>query len=701
MSIRLSTEAPRPRCARAHLFGSLLALIAAAAGTGLALAQPAGAPTAAAAAAPIPAETFFQYPTLQGATLSPTGRRLAFTTSRGATRQGLYVLELEGQLRLNRIAQFADVDVVSVRWSSDDRLLFSLTDLQAGLTDRQQGARAPGLVAIKADGSEMTQLINHRETAVMVQGMARTQMLNALHSLLMVPRQQPGVTPDEVVIGRFAQRAGERFNVQPMWLNVATGRVRNMDTGDAPVESVRWWFNSKGEPQASTLEDRGRTEYWARSPVNGKWQPIAQGDSLTMPFSVHSVDDAGNLYVTRPDGPAGYDVLSRFDWAKMAPEAEPVVRTPGFDFSGGLVVSAADGKPVGVRFTMDATDTLWFSPAMKEAQAEIDRRLPGRVNLIDCRRCGTPEMVATVRSYSDRDPGEVWLYQAASKRMQPLMRVMEGLDARRMAKVEFHRFKARDGREIPVWVTLPAGAAPGARLPAVVMVHGGPWVRGGEWSWDAMDQFLASRGYVVIAPEFRGSTGYGDAHFRAGFKQWGQAMQDDVNDALAWAREKGVASSRACIMGASYGGYSTLIGLARDPDLWRCGVAWVAVADLGMLVRGSWTIPDDVGYSRRFGIPRMVADPKTDEAMIRANSPVEQADKIKAPLLLAMGEDDIRVPLPHGTRMRDAMTKAGKPVEWVLYPNEGHGWRKPENRLDWARRVERFLAQHLGGPATP
>jgi dipeptidyl aminopeptidase/acylaminoacyl peptidase len=282
-----------------------------------------------------------------------------------------------------------------------------------------------------------------------------------------------------------------------------------------------------------------------------------------------------------------------------------------------------------------------------------------------------------------------------------LMRVFDGVDPRRMAKVQFHRFKARDGREIPVWLTIPANASKDVPLPAVVMVHGGPWVRGGEWRWDPMNQFLASRGYLVIEPEFRGSTGFGDDHFRASWKQWGQAMQDDVNDALKWAREKGAASPHACIAGASYGGYSTLIGLTRDSDLWRCGVAWVAVADLMMLVRGSWTISDDVGYSRRYGIPRLVADPKTDENMIRANSPVEQADKIKAPLLLAMGEDDIRVPLAHGTRMRDAMTRAGKPLEWVLYANEGHGWRKPENRIDWARRVDRFLSQHLGNAAAP
>jgi dipeptidyl aminopeptidase/acylaminoacyl peptidase len=227
------------------------------------------------------------------------------------------------------------------------------------------------------------------------------------------------------------------------------------------------------------------------------------------------------------------------------------------------------------------------------------------------------------------------------------------------------------------------------------MVHGGPWVRGGSWRWDAWAQFLASRGYVVIEPEFRGSTGYGEDHFRAGFKQWGQAMQDDVTDSLRWAQQQGLASDKACIVGASYGGYGTLMGLAKDPDLYRCGVAWIAVADLELLVQGSWWVPDDSSLARKLTLPEMVGDAKADAAMLAANSPVRLAARIKAPVLLAYGEADARVPLTHGKRMRDALTAAGNPPAWISYPEEGHGFAKPENRLDFARRVDAFLAKHL------
>jgi dipeptidyl aminopeptidase/acylaminoacyl peptidase len=206
---------------------------------------------------------------------------------------------------------------------------------------------------------------------------------------------------------------------------------------------------------------------------------------------------------------------------------------------------------------------------------------------------------------------------------------------------------------------------------------------------------LASRGYVVIEPEFRGSTGYGDKLHRAGWKQWGQAMQDDVADALAWAVDKGlVDAKRVCIAGASYGGYATLMGLARHPDLYRCGAAWVAVTDPRLLFK--WRADSDGDTNlREFVIPTMIGDPDKDAAMLDSVSPVLLAGRIKAPLLMAFGGGDRRVPLVHGKRMRQALIDAGRPPNWVVYDEEGHGWQKLENKLDFARRLEEFLETHL------
>jgi acetyl esterase/lipase len=216
-----------------------------------------------------------------------------------------------------------------------------------------------------------------------------------------------------------------------------------------------------------------------------------------------------------------------------------------------------------------------------------------------------------------------------------------------------------DGLPLPVWITRPAGAAKGP-LPTVVLVHGGPWVRGRQWAWSDDAQFLASRGYLVIEPEFRGSTGYGSRLHRAGFRQWGRAMQDDLVDVQAWAVQKGLTDpARVCIAGASYGGYAALMGLARDASLYRCGVAWVAVTDPRLLFQ--WSFVSDVGTETRLHtLPELLGDPVADKAMLESVTPVLLADRIRAPLFMAFGADDRRVPLVHGQRMREALVEAIK-----------------------------------------
>jgi dipeptidyl aminopeptidase/acylaminoacyl peptidase len=190
--------------------------------------------------------------------------------------------------------------------------------------------------------------------------------------------------------------------------------------------------------------------------------------------------------------------------------SDAVVRAPGFDFRGELVAETPGGQTLGVRLETDAETTVWFDPRLKALQQEADGKLPGRVNRLSCRRCSESDMVVLVESFSDRDPGVYLLYRADTRAWRLIGNRRRGIDPNQMAQLDFHRIKARDGLDLPVWVTTPAIKAGGPR-PTVLLVHGGPWVRGGHWRWDPMPQFLASRGYLVIEPEFRGSLGYGDA----------------------------------------------------------------------------------------------------------------------------------------------------------------------------------------------
>lgn len=689
--------APRVRKAARTIGAAAVALACAvaAAQTGPAVRADASASAPAAAAAtpaPVPLEVFFAQPQVLQAELSPSGRRLALTTARGATRVGLVVFDLAGPVQARRVAQFADIDVRQFAWVDDERLVFSVIDLDQGSGSDYRAA--PGLFAVDADGSDLRSLIERRVNRVVDAEPARRRALPWNHVLLHVPRRAAGTRGDEVVIGALDFRAGELQRVRPMRLDVRSGRTRHLDLR-APENTVGWLFDAEGQARVAVTRDEGRRAVHWRAPGRDDWQRLADAPEQALPFLPQFVDGGDRLAVSVARGPGGRAELAHYDFERRAPSDDAWVRVEGFDFAGAPVVGD-DGRTLGLRIEGDAETTAWFDEGLQRLQAEADRRLPGRVNRISCRRCGTADQVALVRSWSDRDPGELWLVRPPGDRWQMVARVMPEVDAARSATVDLHRIRARDGHELPVWVTRPAGVPRDRPAPAVVLVHGGPWVRGGHWRFEPLAQFLASRGYLVVSPDFRGSRGYGSAHFRAGWKQWGRAMQDDVADALLWARRQGLADDRACIAGASYGGYATLMGLVRHPELYRCGIAWVAVTDLLLTVEGSIWVDDDTDdATRRYTLPQLIGDPKTEADALKAVSPVEQAGRIRAPLLLAFGESDRRVPFDHGTRLRDALRKAGREPEWISYPDEGHGWRAPQTQRDFARRIEQFLARHL------
>jgi dipeptidyl aminopeptidase/acylaminoacyl peptidase len=223
-------------------------------------------------------------------------------------------------------------------------------------------------------------------------------------------------------------------------------------------------------------------------------------------------------------------------------------------------------------------------------------------------------------------------------------------------------------------------------------------MRGEAWGWDPEGQFLASRGYAVLEPEFRGSRGYGFKLFSAGLKQWGLKMQDDIADSVKWAVDKGIADpERVCIMGGSYGGYATLMGLVNDPGLYRCGVASAAVTDISLLYDSSMAVLSDTSPDyKAYGMPELVGDREKDAAQFEATSPLKQAARIKRPLLLAHGTDDVRVPFPHYIKMRSALQEAKANAEFVEYAGEGHAWSTLKTRLDFWGRVEKFLDKNIG-----
>jgi dipeptidyl aminopeptidase/acylaminoacyl peptidase len=299
-----------------------------------------------------------------------------------------------------------------------------------------------------------------------------------------------------------------------------------------------------------------------------------------------------------------------------------------------------------------------------------------------------------VTSTSDRDPGTWYLLDLDARKLEFLAVSRKAIRPDTMPAREPLRYKARDGLEIPAYLTLPKGREPKS-LPLVLYVHGGPWVRGATWQWRDEAAFLAAQGYAVLEPEFRGSTEWGRTLFLAGWKQWGRAMQDDLLDGIDFLAQRGtIDPKRVCIMGASYGGYAVMMGLARDPDRFRCGINYVGVTDINLMFDVTWSDMFDTDFIR-FSARELIGDLERDADQLKATSPLLNAAKIRAPVLMAYGGGDRRVPLVHGERMRDALASHNAQVEWVSYPDEGHGFLLEATRYDFNRRVQAFLAKHL------
>ncbi|MBK7859102.1 MAG: S9 family peptidase [Archangiaceae bacterium] len=291
----------------------------------------------------------------------------------------------------------------------------------------------------------------------------------------------------------------------------------------------------------------------------------------------------------------------------------------------------------------------------------------------------------------DTGPVRYYRYDRVAKKAELLFSHQPKLEGLPLVEMKPVSFAARDGLVLSGYFT-----APPQPKGLVLLVHGGPWGRDG-WRYNGEVQLLANRGYAVLQVNFRGSTGYGKRLLNAGNKQWGLAMQTDLLDAVDWAATQGVDPRRVCIMGGSYGGYAALAGAAFTPDAFRCAVDLVGPSNLGTLLRS--VPPYWAAMKGQFS--RRVGDLDTDAELLRKASPLFAAERIKIPLLIAQGANDPRVRQSESEQVVAALEKAGLPVTYVLYPDEGHGLARPENRTDYYARVEQFLAASLGGRVEP
>jgi len=371
-------------------------------------------------------------------------------------------------------------------------------------------------------------------------------------------------------------------------------------------------------------------------------------------------------------------------------ESDPLKKV---DF-GGLMQSEVDHHILFTTYEDDRERRYFRDKAFEKEFRWLEGKLPGKE--VHLGASSSDENVYIVNAASDTEPGETYLWNRKAKTLDLQYRIREELPRTSLSSRKPYLFKSSDGLEIPAYLTLPKGL-PAKNLPLIVFPHGGPWARD-VFGYDTFAQFFANRGYAVLQPNFRGSTGYGKKFLNAGNGQWGRLMQDDVTWGVkALVADGTVDPKRAGISGGSYGGYATLAGVAFTPDVYAAAVAIVAPSNLITLLQA---IPPYWEAQRRQMYTRM-ADPNTEEgkALLVAESPLTKAKSIVTPLMVVQGKNDPRVNVREAQQIVMAVRDNGKPVEYLLAPDEGHGFQRPINNLAMVAAMETFLAKFLGGRA--
>ncbi|HKH99842.1 MAG TPA: S9 family peptidase [Candidatus Sulfotelmatobacter sp.] len=489
--------------------------------------------------------------------------------------------------------------------------------------------------------------------------------------------------PDTLLI-QLNKRDPKVFDVYSV--NLKSGEL-TLDTQN-PGDVLGWQADHDLQVRGAQITtDDGGTLIRVRNDAKSPWRELIKwGPEETLGNTVgFSPDNQALWIITSLDANAARLLSVEIATGKRTVVAED----PQFDVSFALTHPKSN-KLQAVVFLRERRD---FQILDKDIQADFDALRKVRdADISDISRDVNDDKWI-VAFEGDDSPVYYYLYDRASKQATMLFSNRPDLEKYKLAKVRPIEYKARDGMTIYGYLTTSAGADP-KNLPMVVFPHGGPWGRD-LWGYDPWAQWLANRGYAVLQPNFRASTGYGKQYLNAGDRQWAGAMHTDLLDGKDWVVKQGVADpNKICIMGGSYGGYATLAGVAFSPDAFACGVDIVGPSNLNTLLK---TIPPYWStfvaiFHKRMG---------EDEAFLKTQSPLFKADQIKAPLLIGQGANDPRVNKAESDQIVAAMRKNNKPVEYYVFPDEGHGFARPENRMAFNAASEVFLARYLGGRFEP
>lgn len=435
------------------------------------------------------------------------------------------------------------------------------------------------------------------------------------------------------------------------------------------------------------------------SQPDGGFQLVVRrdADSPFEPLITWGPDFDGDSHGFTPDGKGLYlednlesDTTELYVIDLATKEKKVLANNPQVDI-GPVLIHPTRHNVQAVGFNLHRLEWTVLDDTVAEDFAFLTTVHKGQFSVLNRDHADRTWLVAYT---SDSEPVRYYAYDREAKEALYLFSNRPKLEGYALAPMKPVTIKARDGLQLHSYLTLPAGKE-AKKLPMVLNPHGGPWARD-TWGYDSTAQWLANRGYAVLQVNFRGSTGFGREFLHAGDREWGAKMHDDLIDAVNWAIAEGVADpDRICILGGSYGGYAVLAGAAFTPDVFHCGVDIVGPSNLVTLLKSipPYWKPLQNLFRYRIG------NEETEPEFLNSRSPLFKADQIEIPLLIAQGANDPRVKQAESEQIVEALKKKGKPVGYLLFPDEGHGFARPENRLAFFAAAEEFLATHLGGRA--
>ena len=613
-------------------------------------------------------ELFFGNPEIASATISPDGQYVAFLKPWKDTRNVWVKKTSEPYEAARLVTAETKRPVPNFFWTRDSKALLFVQDKDG---DENFNVYAVDPAAKPEAGKDAPAARNI------------TDAKGARAFIYSVPKS----APDTIYVGLNDRDAAwhDLYKVE-----IATGKRELMRKNTEKVAG--WVFDQAGKLRlAMRTADNGDTEI-----LRVDAETFTKIYSCTVfegcgPTRFHK--DGKRVYMETNKGDKDLSSLILLDpmtGREELIEADPMKRV---DF-GQAIFSEASDDLIGTAYLDDRARIYFKDPAWAADYKLLQGKFPGRD--VSLGSSTADDRLVMITASGDTDPGERFLFDRTTKKLTSQYKVRERIPREHMAEMKPLRYASSDGLEIPAFLTLPKGM-PARALPLIVVPHGGPWARDG-WGFNNLAQFLANRGYAVLMPNFRSSTGYGKKFLNAGNKQWGDKMQDDITWGVKHLIAQGIADpKRVGIMGGSYGGYATLAGVAFTPDLYAAAVSIVGPSNLITLLD---SIPA-YWEAGRISFYERMGNPKTPEgkAQLERQSPLNSAQKIKTPLMVVQGANDPRVKKAESEQIVIALRDRGFPVEYLMAPDEGHGFQRPVNNMALWAASEAFFAKHLGGRA--